>query len=58
MPYNAGLELDLHRRVATDLGHDGLAVLALDVAEGHLGALMLIELELRKVEVGNLVNGH
>lgn len=44
--------------VITDLGHDGLAILTLNIAEGHLGALVLVELELRKVEVGNLVNGH
>jgi hypothetical protein len=37
------------------LGHDGFSVVALDIAERHLGALVLVELELRVVQVGDLL---
>lgn len=40
------------------LGHYGLPVGALDVPEGHLGALVVVELELREVVVGDLVQGN
>lgn len=39
----------------TYLWHDGLAVLALHVAEGHLRALVLVELEVWVVDIWNLV---
>ena len=39
------------------LGHDGISILVLDVAEGHLGALMLVELEVWVIGVGDLVQG-
>jgi len=42
----------------TNLGHDRLAIFTLDVAERHLRALMLVELELGVVQVGNLVEGY
>jgi hypothetical protein len=42
----------------TNLGHNGLAVFTLDIAEGHLGALVLIELELGEIQVRDLVNRH
>lgn len=44
--------------ILSHLRHDGLAVVALDVTEGHLRALVLVELELRKVEVGDVVEGN
>lgn len=37
------------------LGHDGLAVFSLDVAEWHLGALMLVDFQLRMVDVRNVL---
>lgn len=37
--------------------HNWLAFLVSDIAEGHLCALVLAELELRVVDVGNLVDG-
>jgi hypothetical protein len=42
----------------TNLGHDGLAVFILDITEGHLGALVLIELELGEIQIGDLVERH
>jgi len=39
----------------TYLGHHGLAVLSLDVAKWHLGALMFVDLQLRVIEVGNVL---
>jgi len=39
------------------LGHDGISILVLDVAEGHLCALMLVELEVWVIGVGDLVQG-
>lgn len=37
------------------LGHDGLAVFSLDVAEWHLGALMLVNFQVGMVDVGNVL---
>ena len=42
-------------RKGSYLRHDWLAVVALDVAERHLRALVLVELELGEVEVGDVV---
>lgn len=42
----------------TNLGHDGLALFILHVTEGHLGALVLVELELGEVQIGDLVERH
>ena len=39
----------------TNLGHDGLSICTLDVAEWHLGALVLVEDEIRIVKILNLV---
>lgn len=41
----------------THLGHDGLPVFSSHIAERHLGALVLVELELWMIEVGDLVQG-
>lgn len=37
------------------LGHEGLAVFSLDVAEWHLGALMLVNFQLRMVDVRDIL---
>lgn len=39
----------------TYLGHDGLAVLSLDVAEWHLSALMLVDFQLWMIDVGDVL---
>lgn len=36
------------------LRHDWLAILTFHISEGHLGTLVLVELELREVEVRHL----
>lgn len=41
--------------VQSYLGHDGLAIFSLDVAKWHLGALMLVDLQLRMIDVGNVL---
>jgi len=38
----------------TNLGHDRLATLILHITEGHLGGLVLVELELGEVHVRHL----
>lgn len=42
----------------TYLRHDWLSIGALDVAEGHLCALMLVELQPGEVYVRNLIKGY
>jgi hypothetical protein len=42
-------------RAPTYLGHDGLAILSLDVAKWHLGALVLVDFQLRMVDIGNVL---
>jgi hypothetical protein len=42
----------------THLGHDWFSVIILDIAERHLRALVLIDLEIRMIKVWNLVNGN
>jgi hypothetical protein len=41
----------------TYLWHNGLAILIFDVPEGHLRALVLVELDLRVVDVGDHAEG-
>lgn len=40
------------------LGHDGLSVLILDISEGHLCALMLVDLQLRVIRIRNFLQRH
>lgn len=40
------------------LGHDRFPVVVLDVAERHLRALVLVDLEIRMVDVRDLVDGY
>jgi hypothetical protein len=42
----------------TNLGHNRLAVFTLYISEGHLGALVFVEFELREVQVGHLIKWH
>ena len=35
----------------TNCGHDGLAIIAFNIAKRHLGALIVVELELRKIQI-------
>lgn len=46
-----------HFSARTYRGHNWLALFVSDIAEGHLCALVLAELELRVVDVGDLVDG-
>lgn len=39
------------------LRHDGLPLLILDIAKWHLGALVLIELEIGVVDIPDLLQG-
>lgn len=41
--------------VQSYLGHDGLAIFSLDVAKWHLGALMLVDFQLRMIDIGNVL---
>lgn len=43
------------KNIETHLWHNGLAVLVRDILEGHLGALVLTELELGVCDVRNLI---
>jgi len=42
----------------TYLRHDGTSVIAFDVTEGHLRALVLVDLQLRVVDEWDLIHGH
>lgn len=42
----------------THLGHDWLSIIALYIAERHLGAFMLVNQNFRVVNVLNLLQGH
>ena len=39
----------------TNLGHDRFSILSFNVAERHLGTLVLVKFELRIVDVGDLL---
>lgn len=48
-------KLGAHGASVAYLGHNGLSIFTLDIAEGHLCAFMLVEFELREVKVRHLV---
>jgi hypothetical protein len=43
--------------LGTNLRHDRLSILSFNVAERHLGTLMLVKFKLRIVNVGDLLKG-
>ena len=42
----------------TYLWHNRLSIIALDITKGHLRALVLVDLQIRMVNVLYLVHGH
>lgn len=42
----------------THRGHNGLSIVSPDITERHLGAFMLVDVDLRIVDILDLLEGH